>query len=188
MALIYVDEIDLKGKRVIARFDFNVPLSKDGKKTITDTTRIDLALPTIKHILENGATKLILMSHFGRPKGEVNPDFSLEPVATYLAEALSEEVILSESATDRSLKNLLDLSKTNNIRLKIRTHNLHKSRNKLTSIKVMLYEVLGGERFFISSQNLTINKSRRFNIVKFCELIKNLTILNLRDLLIVTAY
>jgi len=114
MALKFVDEIDLSGKKVIARFDFNVPLDKEDKSKITDTTRVDMALETIKYILEQGPSKLILMSHLGRPKGEVNKDFSLEPVATYLAEQLGQEVTLTESCLDRGIKTLLTLN-TNNI-------------------------------------------------------------------------
>lgn len=109
MAIQYVDEISLKDKRVLARFDFNVPLN-EGK--ITDTTRVDRALPTIKHILDQGAKSLVLMSHLGRPKGEAKPEFSLEPVATYLAEKLGEEVVLTESCTDKGIKTLLELPQT----------------------------------------------------------------------------
>jgi phosphoglycerate kinase len=109
MALKCVNEIDLTGKRVLARFDFNVPL-KDGK--ITDTSRIDLALPTIQHILDSGAIKLTLMSHHGRPKGQRDMQYSLEPVANYLAEKLEEEVILSDSAIDNGVKELLTLKAT----------------------------------------------------------------------------
>lgn len=109
MAIQFVDETDLTGKRVLARFDFNVPL-KDGK--ITDTSRIDLAIPTIKHILENGATKLTLMSHHGRPKGKKDMDYSLEPIANYLAEKLEEEVILTEAAVENGVKELLTLKDT----------------------------------------------------------------------------
>ena len=69
-----IKEQDFQGKKVIARFDFNVPL-KSGE--ITDTTRLDLSLPTIKHLLEQGAKKVVLMSHLGRPKGKVNKDLSL---------------------------------------------------------------------------------------------------------------
>jgi len=112
MALKSVEEADLKGKRVLARFDFNVPLSKTKNKEITDTYRIDLALPTIKYLLNQGVTKLVLMSHLGRPKGTVNPDLSLEPVASYLAEKLEKEVILSDSAVDCGMKNFLNLPDT----------------------------------------------------------------------------
>lgn len=110
MALTFVDQMDLNNKRVVARFDFNVPLNDKGE--ITDTTRVDKALPTIKYILENGAKSLVLMSHLGRPKGEPKPEFSLEPVATYLAEKLGQDVVLTESCKDKGIKTLLDLPKT----------------------------------------------------------------------------
>lgn len=112
MAIKYIDQADLNGKKVLARFDFNVPFDKEDKTKITDTSRIDLALPTIKYILEQGASKLTLMSHLGRPKGEVNMDFSLEPVATYLAEKLGQEVIVAEKAVDSGVKELLTLNST----------------------------------------------------------------------------
>ncbi len=115
MAIKYLDqckEEELKDKRVIVRFDFNVPLDKKDPSKITDTTRIDSALPTIKYLLDHGVKKLILMSHLGRPKGEKKPGDSLEPVALYLAEKLRQEVILTESATDRGIKTLLGLSQT----------------------------------------------------------------------------
>ncbi len=111
MAIKYIDEMELEGKKVIARFDFNVPLDKETGK-ITDTTRIDRALPTIKYILEQKPKNLVLMSHLGRPKGEVKAELSLEPVATYLAEKLDEDVTLTESCVDRGIKPLMDLPGT----------------------------------------------------------------------------
>lgn len=83
-----IKDIQLKGKKVVMRADFNVPL-QDGK--ITDETRITAALPTIKYILDNGAS-LSLLSHLGRPKGEVKAEFSLKPVAARLSELLGKEV------------------------------------------------------------------------------------------------
>lgn len=79
-----VKDLDVKGKKVLVRVDFNVPLSKEEKGKIADDARIKAALPTINYLSENGA-KVILMSHLGRPKGEANPDFTLKPVADYLA-------------------------------------------------------------------------------------------------------
>lgn len=87
-----IEDIDLKGKKVLARCDFNVPL-KDGE--ITNDKRIVAALPTIKYLMENGA-KVILCSHLGRPKGEYKPEFSLAPVAKKLSEYLGVEVKLAE--------------------------------------------------------------------------------------------
>ena len=87
-----IEDIDVKGKKVLARCDFNVPL-KDGE--ITNDKRIVAALPTIKYLVENGA-KVILCSHLGRPKGEYTPEFSLAPVAARLSEYLGKEVKLAE--------------------------------------------------------------------------------------------
>ncbi|MEZ3420713.1 MAG: phosphoglycerate kinase [Eubacterium sp.] len=90
-----IEDIDVKGKKVLARCDFNVPL-KDGE--ITNDKRIVAALPTIKYLVENGA-KVILCSHLGRPKGEYKPEFSLAPVAARLSEYLGKEVKLAEDET-----------------------------------------------------------------------------------------
>lgn len=79
----------LEGKRVLTRVDFNVPL--DDRQQITDDTRIEASLPTIRALLDGGAA-VILMSHLGRPKGKPNPAFSLQPVATRLAELLGRAV------------------------------------------------------------------------------------------------
>lgn len=87
-----IEDIEVKGKKVLARCDFNVPL-KDGE--ITNDKRIVAALPTIKYLMENGA-KVILCSHLGRPKGEYKPEFSLAPVAKRLSEYLGVEVKLAE--------------------------------------------------------------------------------------------
>ncbi|RLA64105.1 MAG: phosphoglycerate kinase [Epsilonproteobacteria bacterium] len=110
MDIKYIDDMtaNFAGKKVLVRFDFNVPL--DENLQITDTTRIDNSLPTIKYLLEKGTDKLIIMSHFGRPKGERVDKYSLEPVAKYLAEKLDSEVILTESALDSGINTLLNLS------------------------------------------------------------------------------
>ena len=87
-----VKDIDLKGKKVFVRCDFNVPM--DENQNITDNTRIKAALPTIKYLLEQNC-KIILASHLGRPKGEVKPEFSLKPVAKELSKLLGKEVIMA---------------------------------------------------------------------------------------------
>ncbi len=92
MAKKTVADIDVKGKRVLMRCDFNVPL--DENQTITNDGRITKAMPTIRHILDGGAS-LILMSHLGRPKGEPDPKFSLAPVAKRLSELLGKDVTMA---------------------------------------------------------------------------------------------
>ncbi len=99
-----VKDIDLKGKKVLVRCDFNVPM--DEERNITDNTRIVAALPTIQYLLENNCA-VILCSHLGRPKGEFKPEFSLEPVAKELAKLLDKEVIMAkdvigEDATEKA--------------------------------------------------------------------------------------
>jgi len=87
-----VKDLDIKGKKVIIRADFNVPLDKNLK--ITDDRRIQASMPTIKYVLDNGASKVILMSHLGRPKGDGPEDeFRLTPVAARLQELLGENVL-----------------------------------------------------------------------------------------------
>ena len=87
-----IDDMDIKGKRVLLRADLNVPM-KDGH--VTDSTRIDRTVPTVMELIRCGA-KVIIMSHFGRPKGEVNPDFSVHPVSQALARALNKPVAFAE--------------------------------------------------------------------------------------------
>ena len=89
---VSVEDIEVKGKRVLVRCDFNVPLDKEGN--ITDENRIVGALPTIKYLMENGA-KVILCSHMGKPKGEPKPELSLAPVAKSLSAKLGKEVVFA---------------------------------------------------------------------------------------------
>ena len=88
-----LSDISVKGKRVVMRVDFNVPL--DDNKIITDDKRIVESLPSINKVINDGG-RLILMSHLGRPKGKVNPEFSLAPVAKRLAELLGSPVIMAK--------------------------------------------------------------------------------------------
>ncbi len=91
-----VEDLQVAGKRVLVRCDFNVPL--DENRNITDETRIDGALPTIKYLLDKGA-KVILCSHLGKPKGEPKPELSLAPVAKKLSEKLGLEVVFAKDDT-----------------------------------------------------------------------------------------
>ena len=92
-----VKDIDVSGKRVLVRCDFNVPL-QDGK--ITSDKRIVASLPTIKYLIDHHA-KVILCSHLGRPKGEFKPEFSLAPVAARLSELLGQDVKMAKDVIFR---------------------------------------------------------------------------------------
>ncbi len=107
MAAKSIAELDLQGRRVFIRVDFNVPLTPAGG--VSDATRIRESLPTITHAIERGA-RVVLASHLGRPKGRVKPEFSLLPVAAYLAETLGRDVVLAdEPAGDGAKKVVNDL-------------------------------------------------------------------------------
>jgi len=103
-----VKDVDLKGKKVIVRCDFNVPL--DEQLNITDDIRVKAALPTIQYILEQEPSKLILMSHLGRPKGEVVDTMRLTPVGKKLKELLGEEVSMLGDCVGDSVKTAIDES------------------------------------------------------------------------------
>jgi len=86
-----IDDLDVKGKRVLVRCDLNVPM-KDG--VVTDTTRIDRSVPTLKDLSDRGG-RVVIVSHFGRPKGEVVPEMSLRPVAEAMANAIGRDVVFA---------------------------------------------------------------------------------------------
>jgi triosephosphate isomerase len=98
-----IESIDVAGKKVLVRCDFNVPL--DENRNITDENRIVGALPTIKYLISKGA-KVILCSHLGRPKGEFNEKYSLAPVAKRLSEHLGKEVLMAKDVIGESAKTL----------------------------------------------------------------------------------
>lgn len=97
-----IDDVEWRGKRVFVRVDFNIPLDADG--SITDDTRINAALPTIRKLAEDGA-KVILASHLGRPKGERVPSMSLAPVAPALAERLGRPVLFLDDCVGEDVEN-----------------------------------------------------------------------------------
>lgn len=100
----FIDEIDIKGKRVLFRFDFNVPLDND--LNIVDDTRIRAVLPTINYALDEHA-KVIIMAHLGRPKGEVVKRFSLAPVAKRLSRLLGKPVQMADDCIGDNVKNMI---------------------------------------------------------------------------------
>ncbi|NOX65895.1 MAG: phosphoglycerate kinase [Chlorobi bacterium] len=114
MNKLSIDKVDLKGKRVLVRVDFNVPL--DENQNITDDIRIKSALPTIEKIITDGG-KVILMSHLGRPKGEVKPEFSLKPAADRLSELLGKEVKFASDCIGDEVEKLADSLKEGEVLL-----------------------------------------------------------------------
>ena len=100
----FIDEFDLKGKTVLFRFDYNVPL--DSSLNITDDIRIRATLPTINYALDAGA-KVVIMSHLGRPKGKVSPAFSLAPVAKRLSRLVNKQVAMATDCVGDEVKKLV---------------------------------------------------------------------------------
>jgi len=105
MSIRTVDQIDLKGKRIFIRVDFNVPL--DEKNEITDDTRITLSIPTLRFVIEAGG-KAILASHLGRPKGKRDPKYSLSPVAKRLSQLLGQKVTLANDCIGEEVQKLVE--------------------------------------------------------------------------------
>ncbi len=128
MAVKTVRDIDLNGKTIIMRADFNVPLKGS---EITDDTRIQAALPTIRYILDQNDTKLILMSHLGRPKGERKPDMSLSPVAEKLAGLLGKDVKMAPDCIGNEVESMVSAMKAGDVVLleNLRFHNEEKNND-----------------------------------------------------------
>src|SRR5258706_5142567 len=105
MSALSIREIDLKGKRVFMRVDFNVPLAPGGKE-ITSDKRITASLPSIQYALDHGAA-LILASHLGRPKGKPNPEMSLAPVAERLSALLEKPVAMAPDCVGATVESML---------------------------------------------------------------------------------
>ncbi len=107
-----VKDLDIKGRRVLARVDFNVPIDNG---VVTDATRIEAALPTIKYVLDIEGTSIILMSHLGRPKGQRKPEFSLKPVASKLEDLLGRPVTMADDVVGPSVDDAVSSMKTGDI-------------------------------------------------------------------------
>ena len=109
MSKLTLDSVDVRGKRVLIRVDFNVPLEsgEDGSPTVADDTRIRAALPTIRHVLDNGG-KAILISHLGRPGGQPSPDLSLAAVADHLGTLIDERVRFSSNTVGETVEEVVN--------------------------------------------------------------------------------
>jgi phosphoglycerate kinase len=109
MQKLTLDDIDVRGKRVLIRVDFNVPLntSEDGSPCVADDTRIRAALPTLRHVLDHGG-KAILISHLGRPGGQPDPDLSLACVADHLGTLIEERVRFSSNTVGDTVGDVID--------------------------------------------------------------------------------
>jgi phosphoglycerate kinase len=105
MSKLSITDLDLRGKRVLMRVDFNVPL--DENRNVTDDTRIRAALPSVRYALDHGA-RLILASHLGRPKGQLNPKYSLAPAAHRLSELLGKEVPLAPDSVGVEVRAMVE--------------------------------------------------------------------------------
>ncbi|OGU33444.1 MAG: phosphoglycerate kinase [Ignavibacteria bacterium GWA2_35_9] len=112
MKKLSINDLNLKDKKVLVRVDFNVPL--DENLNVTDDIRIVSSLPTIKKIISDGG-KAILMSHLGRPKGKVNPKYSLKPAAEKLAELLGKNVILAPDCIGEEVKKIVNSMKPGDV-------------------------------------------------------------------------
>ena len=163
MNKLTIDDVDLKNKKVLVRVDVNVPL--DENQNITNDMRIRSSLPTIRKIIEEGGTA-ILMSHLGRPKGKKDLKFSLAPAAKRLSELLSREVKFANDCIGEETKNMIDsknLIESNNLGLFINIANVNEMTDKLN----YLYDLK-------SKGQLDNYFNKKFNILQFDRKIINI--------------
>jgi phosphoglycerate kinase len=112
MPKLFIEDLDVKDKRVLIRVDFNVPLNQH--LSITDDTRIREALPTLRYVIERGG-KAIIMSHLGRPKGKPEPKMSLKPVAVHLSKLLGKEVKMAPDCVGPAVEDLVNQMKPGDV-------------------------------------------------------------------------
>ena len=115
MAKLTVKDLNVRGKRILLRVDYNVPLEeKDGQMVITDATRIVETLPTLRLLIEQGG-KLILAAHLGRPKGKPEPSMSLRPVAAKLADLLGCPVAFADECIGEKVENTISIMRPGDV-------------------------------------------------------------------------
>jgi phosphoglycerate kinase len=163
----YIDEIDIKGKKVLFRFDFNVPL--DTNLTITDDTRIRAVLPTLNHALDENA-KIIIMSHLGRPKDKPEANFSLAPVAKRLSRLLGKQVPIASDCVGPEVTQLVEAMKPGDVLMleNLRFHPEEKKNDdgfarKLAGLADVYIDDAFGNAHRSHASNVGITK-----FVKFC--------------------
>src|SRR5262245_53871709 len=117
MAKLTVKDLNVRGKRVLMRVDYNVPMEeKNGEMVINDATRIEETLPTLEYLIGQGA-KIVLMAHLGRPKGTKEPSMSLRPVAKKLAELLGRHVAFADDCIGEKAEKTAEILKPGDILL-----------------------------------------------------------------------
>ena len=150
-----VKDIDLEGKKVLVRCDFNVPMNEERK--ITDNTRIVAALPTIKYLLEQNCA-IILCSHLGRPKGEFKPEFSLKPVAEELSKLLGKEVIMAKDVIE--LEGTI-IESMPNAMFRVKLENDHEILAHISGkIRKNFIRILPGDRVKVEMTPYDLSKGR----------------------------
>src|ERR1035437_11139721 len=139
MAKLSIEDLagDIKGKKVLMRVDFNVPL--DTKRVITSDKRISASLPSIKYVLKKGG-RLILMSHLGRPKGKKAPEFSLDVVAVKLSELLGKPVQFAGDCIGDEVKKMADSLKDGEVML-LENLRFHRSEEHTSELQSRQYLV-----------------------------------------------
>lgn len=139
-----IEDVDVNGKRVFVRCDFNVPMDADGN--ITDDKRIRGAVPTIKYLIDHNA-KITLSSHLGRPKGEFNPKFSLAPVAKRLSELLGKDVVMAKDVIGDDAKAKRNALKDGDVLL-LENVRFHKEEEK--NVPEFAKELAGDAEIFVN--------------------------------------
>ena len=155
-----IDTKELRGKKILVRCDFNVPL-KDGE--ITDDTRIRAALPTIRYLLESGA-KVVLCSHLGRPKGEVNEKYSMKPVAERLSEELDAKVKCAEDVTGPSAKDMANELKEGEAGLLENVRFDPREEKNEESLAIELADLIGNEGIYVNDAFGTAHRAHCSNV------------------------
>ncbi|PIE31041.1 phosphoglycerate kinase, partial [candidate division KSB3 bacterium] len=147
-----INDLDVRGRRVLLRADFNVPM--DSERNITDDIRIRMVLPTIRLLLEKGA-KLVICSHCGRPKGERNPDFSLAPVAAQLEKLVGIKVLLAPDCVGEETAAFIDAAGNNIVLLENLRFHKGETENDPAFSKALasLAEVYVNDAFAVSHRS-----------------------------------